>query len=391
MTDGKSLSIIGLKEIIGNFTPIYIIITLILILGDKLEEINFVYFIFVAGIIAIAVTAVKQNILNMILFKWKIKNQHTWNKINKLIEEENNIDTDKAKSELRQEYGRHIDSSFEQFWEKRDKAELENSRFLDIKEARLLLFFYLSLAFFFITIFNIFQFLTGIEILSLIYNIDYRNFTLLTGSLTILTILFFKGFLYERKGYIKALQEVIPIFATNTPDYSESAIDDLRERLRFYKSEQNDGTITQAIYDKFERECNYQIEKIQEINVKAKWINKKVNEATNISELKLQEISKEISHSLSRLSAKGSFIPSLLFGLTMATFVIMLFLSPTLTNNEAPINTQWYGTAPPPSSSYYLPKVSPYDPIQISVVFIAISLGIAFLTRIFLRKIAVYI
>lgn len=370
--EDRSVFAIGLKEIIGNFTPSYIIVLVFLYLSNRIYDTGLVaIFILTASLIAIALSAIQPYLLMLILRRKDVLRKLTEKYVNKLVEEEENIDKEKARQNIRDTYLSFVNKSISEFWEKRENATGVKRQFYDLKEARIFLFFYLSISFALIILINIIQYVLSIEIFPILFALpnEFNFFFLSTIFIAIGFGVFVMGYEYEIGRYLNRIYQDIPVFATTN---AENTLDEINSKIQLLEEEHKEKRISDSTYSGLKTRFEDNLHEIEELLFEEKWINQKVSETTNIDELKIRELSKEISIKISKPSILNRFlIIFILSAIISLITVIILFPSMFVTNYVSQaVNNVPYGWryTIPPTFTYVNPL--PFDPIFIVIVFI---------------------
>ncbi len=289
-----SWSWLGIKELVGNFAPAYILLLVVLYLFDKLGDLaSVIYLMFIAGLIAVAMSAIQPYILNFILRPTKYLRELTDSSLKEVREEEKKsrklrIDIEQTTENFNKAYLPALKISLEKFWEKREKLTGFDKKFYEIKEGKLFLYFYLGLLFFGITLIRIYEILFNKIVFIKIVQIsqDFPFFNNYSGAIfLILGAVFIFGCAYEITRYKDIINEEIPVIAAtkekNDINYVKQKIAFLEKRKKFLKSN---------VYSELKSGYEKEYERLQKINFEKDFLQNKVKKETKISMTEIQAI-----------------------------------------------------------------------------------------------------
>ncbi len=302
LDENKNGFSVGLKELIGNFTPAYIILLLGLFLINQLKDlITATSLLFLAGIIAIAMSAIQPYILKIIVRPNKFLKHYTDSSVKEVLQKfthknkKEKIDIDATTQNFNISYLSYLKSSVDKFWEKREKLQGLEKRFYETKEARLFLFLYLFIFFLILTGGSIYQNVTGNIIFLKVYDISKEISNIESYSILVFIILFLIflfGYQNESVRYRERIYEEIPVLAIANP---KNNITSVENKITFL--EKNKDNMNNSVYLELKTEIEHEIYRLQKLNFEKNWVHFKVHEKTKIGMKDIQQISEDISRS----------------------------------------------------------------------------------------------
>jgi len=320
----------GLKELVGNFIPAYISLLVILFLADKIGDVSHVIaLLFLAGLIAVGMTAIQPYILNLIIRPSKIIDEYTYSSLDEVMkkkrgEGKKTIDYFETEQKFKKEYELPIKQSIDKFWNKRERLTGEEKKFIEIKESKLFLYLYLFLLFLFITIFSVYENIYGETFLIKIGQIS-NEFPFVSNYSTIfflvITIVFFLGLRYEIYRYRDTINDEIPIIAA-TKDKNNLGY--IKEKLQFLKTQRK--ILDNTVYKYKKEELEKELVRVQKLQFEKDFLKNKVEQLKIISTEEFDEIFKIVGEKTSHPSRFRIIFPNIIaviFSIIVILFTIL--------------------------------------------------------------------
>jgi len=336
VAENRSIFFIGIKELIGNLTPAYLIVLIGLYFTNKFTDPSTAMsYLFFAGLIAVGMSAIQPYFLRLILRPNSYLQLLTEPSVDKILTKEVDKSSKKSKKEKKEErinilktkknfnksYLSYLKLSIEEFWERRERLRGAERQFYEIKEGRLFLFLYLFILFSILTLISLFQnwsgqyFLKKMELIS-ITNPEIINYSII--GFGFLSVIFCLGFYHEFIRYREIIFEEIPVIAATK---QKNDVDSIKRKIGFLNESKNN--MSESAFNQLQQELEKKLDHIQSINFKKDWIVSRVHKETEISKEEIQEISKDISERISKTSFYSLTRASLL--ITTITFLSLFF------------------------------------------------------------------
>jgi hypothetical protein len=318
----KSFLSIGIKELIGNFTPAYFTVLFIPYLMGKITDITSALgYIFLAFIIAIGMSAIQPYVINNLLRIKPFLEKYTKKSIREIkenIKKNKELDVEETEKSLNKSYQYYLKLYLDSFWEKKRKMSGIQEQFFEIREARLIIFFYFSILFALVTLILFIQAIfPNIVIFTKISELGSYAIYSWLGFLFI-TFIFLLGLRSEVVTYRSIIVDEIPVFAAVSPNNS---LDMMKDKIDFL--EKMKATLKPSVFTLLKTKFDTEYERLEELAFERDWVQSQVHKEAKISLNEIQDISNLIRKN--SLNYRFNLISSSLIAVSTIWLVILTF------------------------------------------------------------------
>lgn len=314
---------IGLRELVGNFSPAYISLLLIMFLSEAtLTFSEIAAKAFAASLVALALSAAQPFVVRRIVQPSRYVERYARDSARTLLKERYTDGEvfDEIVKRFGDTYSRYITSNIEEFWLKKITLPRKERVVFDIREARLLCFLYLGIVLAGLALVDITQLFLGTDWFPIL---NSANLLVSFPVLSLGVVVFFYGTFDEAKTYRALIVRRIPALMEAFPG---NTIEELKDQQRFLKERRS--SLTEDSYKELEAELKKHILYAEKSDFERKWIIKKVEEVTKIDIETVEKISEDMSRKFRTMEFIETLTRNLprLVAVQAAIFAVYLFI-----------------------------------------------------------------